>query len=99
VEVDGETACRTLCDPGATLDVCQIMGAECTGEGTGDDADVTFCVTSEVEPSCGAGIDVGEPCTATGSGADAFGTCTAEGTCGCGNDSECTAAGYACKVE
>jgi hypothetical protein len=106
IEADGATSCRTLCDPDAVVDLCAAIGAECTGEGTNaDDEDVTFCEPLEVEPSCGEGIDVGDPCVQQGLGGnggasgDQFGVCTAEGTCTCGSNSQCTADGYACKTE
>lgn len=104
IDVDGTTACRQLCDPDDVIDLCAIGGGSCTGEGTGDDADETFCVYPEVEPSCLGGVDVGEPCALGGLGGAgggggapaAFGVCTEEGTCVCTADSECTAEGYAC---
>ncbi len=104
VEVDGETSCQVLCDPGDDVDLCAAFDGECTGED--DDGEVTFCEAPEIEPSCGPGIETGDPCTlgsgqggAGGESGASFGTCSAEGFCVCSSNSECTVEGYACQTE
>jgi hypothetical protein len=105
VEVDGETSCLTLCDPDDVVDTCEVLGGDCTGEGTSDGDDVNFCETEAAEPSCGEGIDEGDPCIigggegGAGGAGSQNGTCSAEGTCVCSSNSECTVDGFACKTD
>jgi hypothetical protein len=109
---DQPEECKALiCDPQDDPDPCALGGGTCTGNGVGEDADVYFCETDPVEPSCGEGIEEGDPCIiggglgegggggqGGGSGVQQ-GVCTADGTCACGNDSQCGVDGTACQQQ
>ncbi|MCX4243761.1 hypothetical protein [Paraliomyxa miuraensis] len=84
-DVGGVNICTIPCPNG---NECDVLMLECTGE---DDAGNAICVSPEPEP-CGGAAE-GEPCDF--GGADQYGVCM-DGECTCADDTECTAAGYAC---
>lgn len=80
-DVDGVSQCTTPCPNG---DECTAP-LECSGM---DDAGNAICAAAP----CG-GVAEGEACDIPNFGQ--IGTCT-DGVCGCTDDAECTAPGYAC---
>jgi len=81
-EVDGYSTCTMPCTDDS---MCFAGITECTGM---DDDGNPIC---QGYP-CG-GVAEGDPCEIMGFGQ--LGTCT-DGVCVCTDDTECTAAGYAC---
>ncbi len=109
VVTDGQPEeCQNTCDPEADPDPCVILGASCTGVAEGDDAGTYYCVTPAVEPSCGEGIEEGDPCVigggegggggAGGGSGIQNGVCQGD-VCRCGNDSQCGVDGTACQQQ
>jgi hypothetical protein len=84
-DVGGVNTCTIPCPNG---DECDLLMQECTGM----DDDMNAICQAPPPPPCGGAAE-GAPCDF--GGADQYGVCM-DGVCSCADDTECTAAGFAC---